>query len=154
MLEPRREVPTIGKSLAKSSNDWKNPGVNLQPLEPRARPLTSLLGMLLLPMFFGLLLAPAVFNLLHGHVAGASFEKVVSRTVKIVAVLVLIPMIRRSGLGPALRRAVTLGPEDRRDLARACFLGCTTMAAGYILGLIVGRPGLRVGRAVPEQEGR
>lgn len=150
----------IGNLSGESSNHWKNWSVNFQSLdkplhaEPgrpldsaRGRPLSSLLALLIIPLFVGLLIAPFVYNPLRFHsrhtksfefLEPLKFEKVAGRCVKIVAIILLVPLVRRSGLGPQIKRALTPDPVNRRDLALACVVGCGSMAAFYAVGWVIG----------------
>ncbi len=118
------------------------------------RPVTSLIGLLLIPLFIGLLIAPHVYNAMwtagRDSAFGASYpglaefcreaelEKVANRCVSLVALVLLVPMIRRSGLGPRIRDALRLRDGRWRDLVRACAMGAVSMAALYVAGLSLG----------------
>lgn len=113
--------------------------MNFQSLEKSGgRPVTSLLALLLIPLFAGLLLAPWVHNALRRHIEDVKFEKVARRCIMLGAVALLVPMVRRSGLGPEIRRAVLWDRAARRQVAMAAGLGFASMAAGYAIGWAAG----------------
>jgi hypothetical protein len=113
----------------------------------RPRPLTSLFGLIAIPLVVAVLVGPHIYNLVRARswpgeifesLAPIKFEKVTQRCAMVTALLLLVPLIRRSGLAGNIRRALTLDADGRRDLARACFVGCASMSALYIAGLAFG----------------
>jgi membrane protease YdiL (CAAX protease family) len=120
--------------------------IGTSPSRP-ARPLASLLAILLFPLTLGLYAAPHVYNILRvlvKHHPGfrslhpLAFEKVTNRCVLVFAVLLLVPLVRRSGLAPEIGRALRLDGPRARTLAGALLLGLLSMGALYLAGLALG----------------
>lgn len=110
------------------------------------RPIAALLALLLVPLAAGLYLAPHVYNILrilvkhhpwfHG-LHPLEFQRVANRCCLAVALLLLAPMLRRSGLGRDIRAAVR--PAGRGGiLAGATAIGVISMGALYLVGLALG----------------
>ena len=112
------------------------------------RPLSSLLALLLLPLFIGAAIAPHVYNVLV-HFFDVDFERVVKRCITVLAVLFLFPLFRRAGLAESLKSCLRFSPERRRDLIIACVLGFSSMALLYLVGLKVGAYRVHVGLSYP-----
>jgi membrane protease YdiL (CAAX protease family) len=110
------------------------------------RPIASLLALLLLPLTLGLYAAPHVYNVLRVLVKyhpgfrslhPLEFEKVTNRCVLVFALLLLIPLVRRSGLASGLAQA--LRPAGRSAALAGSFLaGLLSMGALYAVGLAIG----------------
>lgn len=109
--------------------------------------MASLLAVLLLPLTLGLYAAPHVYNVLRvlvKHHPGfrslhpLEFEKVTNRCVLVFALLLLVPLVRRSGLAPEIGRALRLGGGRGRALAGALLVGFLSMGALYLVGLALG----------------
>ena len=120
------------------------PGTSTSPRP--GRPIGSLLALLLFPLTAGLLLAPHVYNILkilvkyHPGFRGLhplDFAKVSNRCILVVALLLLVPLIRRSGLGPEIRRALR-GEGRLQAWAGAFAAGLLSMGLLYGAGVLLG----------------
>jgi membrane protease YdiL (CAAX protease family) len=120
------------------------PGTSPSPRP--GRPLSALLALLLFPLTAGLLLAPHVYNILRILVKHhpdfrslhpLDFAKVANRCILVVALLVLVPLFRRSGLGPEIRRALR-GDGRLLSWAGALAAGLLSMGLLYAAGMALG----------------
>lgn len=109
------------------------------------RPILALVILLTVPILLGATIAPYAFNGLQalgehtdalGKLTDARFERVTSRIVMILTALILVPVIRLTGLWPAVRAGLTGSPERWRALATSLALGLASMAAVFAFGWI------------------
>ena len=110
------------------------------------RPLSALLALLLFPLTAGLFLAPHVYNILkilvkyHPDFRGLhplDFAKVANRCILVIALMVLLPLFRRSGLGPEIRKALR-GEGRLLAWAGALSAGLLSMGLLYAAGIALG----------------
>jgi membrane protease YdiL (CAAX protease family) len=107
------------------------------------RPILALVLLLTVPILLGATLAPHAFNGLRalgehtdalGKLTEARFERVTSRIVMIITALLLVPVVRLTGLWPSVRAGLAASPERWRALAASLVLGLASMAAVFALG--------------------
>jgi len=109
----------------------------------RARPLLAVFLLLTVPLIVGAALAPYAFNGLRTlgeasdilpKLTTARFEKVASRCVMIITLLMLYPMMKMTGLLPEVRRGLAGSRERYRDLGIGVVTGCTSIIVIYLIG--------------------
>ncbi len=114
---------------------------------PIFRPLAALALVLVGPLVLGLLIAPTVYNILvvlvrhHPDFAGLhplDFAKVTNRCMLAVALLLLAPAFRLSGLRAELRAALRGGEGRAAALVAALLVGLSSMVLLYGVGLALG----------------
>jgi hypothetical protein len=100
------------------------------------RPFTALVALLVLPLFLGALIAPWVLRVTQHIPAFAEdgLERVASRCVQVVALLLLWPALRWSGLTGEIGDALRPNAARWRDLRQSILAGCVTMLALYTVG--------------------
>ena len=109
----------------------------------KTRPLLAIFLLFSLPILIGATLSPYVFNFLREvgettdnfqKLTGASFERITSRCVMIVAALILFPVIRMTGLWSQVRKGLCGGRERYRDLYTSILIGGVSMALVFLVG--------------------
>jgi uncharacterized protein len=109
----------------------------------KARPLLAVFLLLTVPLVLGAALAPYAFNGLRAlgetsdilpKLTTARFEKVASRCVMIIALIMLYPVIKMTGLLPEVRRGLIGSRERYRDLGLGVFTGCFSIILIYLFG--------------------
>jgi membrane protease YdiL (CAAX protease family) len=107
----------------------------------RARPVTSLVLLLVVPAILGALLAPQVYNLLAWlgqhvdlgpHLSNPKFKRVLSRCVLVIAVLLFYPAVRLSGVTSFRDLGWSRDPRRWRTIAAWYLAGAVLMAAIYV----------------------
>ena len=107
----------------------------------RARPLASLVFLLIVPAIAGALLAPQVYNLLAWlgqhvdlgpHLTNPEFKRVLSRCVLVVAVLLFYPAVRLSGITSFRELGWSRDSLRWRRIAAWYLAGAAVMAAIYV----------------------
>ncbi len=120
---------------------------------PSGRPLWALFLMLVVPLLAGTTISPWIFHGLQwigqhtdalSKLTEARFERVNTRCVMLIALIVLVPSIRMSGLMPDIQRAWILTPPRRTDAWVGLLIGAFSIGAiyqaGYLLGAFVPNP--------------
>ena len=112
----------------------------------KTRPLLYLLVFVAAPLALGPLLAPWIYlglqKLAAAHsvfaaLAGDRFERVATRTVQIIALLLVWPCLRYSGTVARVAPALRWNAERGWCLLRWCGIGVATIAALYAVGFAV-----------------
>jgi membrane protease YdiL (CAAX protease family) len=123
----------------------------------KSRPFVALFMLIGIPPLIGALLAPQV----NAHLIPAlhrawpqvepfnapEFQRVMDRCVMAVAICLLFPAFRMSGLAPRIRDALRISRSRGSTLASAIAIGMASMSAAYVLGWMLG--GYRVSDDVP-----
>lgn len=112
------------------------------------RPVRALLLLLFVPPAVGALIAPHIFAhvtpLLHRIAPdfhsfdNPEFIRILDRCVLGVAIAMLVPTIRMSGLAPRIRDALRLTAPRVRTLALAIVIGLASMGIAYFIGWLFG----------------
>lgn len=106
----------------------------------RARPILSLVLLLVVPVIAGALLAPQIYNLLAWlgqhvdlgpHLANPKFKRVLSRCVLVAVVLLFYPAVRLSGITSFRALGWSHDPRCWRTIAGWYAVGALLMAAIY-----------------------
>lgn len=108
-----------------------------------ARPLLAICLLFSVPFIVGAALAPHAFNGLRAlgdvtdavpKLTEAPFERVASRCVMIVALFMLYPVLKLTGLLPRIKQSLR-GSRDRyRELGTSILVGCVSIIALYGIG--------------------
>ena len=111
------------------------------------RPLLAVFLLFALPILIGAAIAPYIFNGLQalsevtdnlGKLTDAKFERVASRCVMLVAVIILYPVIRMTGLMPQVKAGLKGSPARFRELGWSVALGCASIIVLYGIGYLLG----------------
>jgi membrane protease YdiL (CAAX protease family) len=127
----------------------------------KARPLAALGLLILGPLVLGAFAMPWaarwIVPLLHrlfpndDSFADAEPARVMNRCVMIAVLVLLVPAIRMSGLGPRIRDALRLTKPRTLTLLASIAIGLASMSAAYLLGWFLG--GYRIADALPDARG-
>jgi len=110
---------------------------------PNARPLLAILLLFTVPFIVGAAIAPYVFNGLQSlgemtdtltKLTDARFERVASRCVMIVALFILYPVIKMTGLLPRIRDSLKGSRGRYRELGMSILIGCVSIMVLYGIG--------------------
>lgn len=113
----------------------------------QVHPLWSVLVMFTVPLLLGCLLAPWIYKLmpvLADAIPGLAersaerFERVASRTVQILALLMVWPCLRWSGATAVIARGLRHPRQHRGRFIRGFLVAGLSIAAAYGLGLALG----------------
>lgn len=114
---------------------------------PQRDPAWAILFLFAIPVLVGPLLAPPAYHLarwvgeafaLGDSLRNPMFERVASRCVQLVALLLLVPCSRWSGQWPDVRAGLRPTPERIGDFARGLLFGCASMFLVYLAGWSIG----------------
>ncbi len=104
---------------------------------PKIHPLWSVAVMFMAPLLLGCLLAPWIYQLAPG-LDGVRFERVASRTVQVLALLLVWPCMRWSGASTEIARGLRASRERfgrfRDGFGLAAFSIALSYGVGYALG--------------------
>lgn len=107
----------------------------------RARPIASLVLLLIVPMIAGALLAPQIYNLLAWlgqyvdlgpHLTNPNFKRVLSRCVLVIAALLFYPAARLSGITSFRELGWSRDPHRWRTIATWYVVGAVLMGTIYV----------------------
>ncbi|HMP72030.1 MAG TPA: CPBP family intramembrane metalloprotease [Kiritimatiellia bacterium] len=113
----------------------------------RSRPLLALALLLVLPVLAAVILSPAAFNGLQSlgertgilsKLTDARFERVAVRIAMLTALIILIPVIRLTGLVPVIKRGLIPTPPRWRDLGWGILIALASMIGLYGSGWALG----------------
>lgn len=112
----------------------------------RQRPLMYLAAFLLIPFLLGCLIAPWVYlglqgldgHPVFGHLAEDRFERVATRCVQIIALLLIWPCLKRSGTVARVAPMLRWSRERGRFFLRWFAFGVASMVVVYAVGFAIG----------------
>jgi membrane protease YdiL (CAAX protease family) len=111
------------------------------------RPVAYLIFFLTLPLSMGLLIAPWIYegiqalaphHAIFADLARDRFERVATRCVQVIALLLVWPCLRHSGTLARVAPALRWSPARGRDFLRWALLGVASIAAVYAAGCSLG----------------
>lgn len=89
------------------------------------------------PLLLGCLLAPWIYQLIPA-LQGERFERVASRTVQVMALLLIWPCMRWAGATPEIARGLAWSGERARRFRDGFLTGVLSIALTYAFGLALG----------------
>ncbi|HMP89567.1 MAG TPA: CPBP family intramembrane metalloprotease [Kiritimatiellia bacterium] len=113
----------------------------------KPRPLLAVLLLFTIPILIGAAISPSVFNFLrelgettdsYQKLTTASFERITNRCVMLVAVIILYPVIRMTGLWPDVKKGLAPSSERMRDLYASMLIGGLSMSMVFLVGWQLG----------------
>lgn len=113
----------------------------------QTHPLSAIVLIVAVPLLVGCLLAPWIYHLLQAaalrfppmaELAQERFERVGTRTVQVLALLMIWPCLRGSGSLARIGPGLAWSPERIRIFLRWAALGLASMTALYAAGLLTG----------------